>query len=101
LSGLPYFYKDKIQYDEPKTLTETIRKDKYLYEKGKGRESLQNIGRIRRKRNMIREGRDSNLLSTETTLIKIIKISLLRMNPRGRILIKFGSTRHWNQTKNQ
>jgi hypothetical protein len=37
LSGLASFYKDKIQYDEPRTLTETIRKDKYMYEKGKGR----------------------------------------------------------------
>jgi hypothetical protein len=32
LSGLPTFYKEKINYDEPKTLTEAIRKDKYLYE---------------------------------------------------------------------
>jgi hypothetical protein len=40
------------------------------------------LGRIRRRRNMIREGRDSNLLSIETILIKINKISLLRMNPR-------------------
>jgi hypothetical protein len=40
LSGLPSFYKEKIQYDETKTSIETIRKDKYLYEKGKGRESL-------------------------------------------------------------
>ena len=31
LSGIPYFYKDKIQYDEPKTLLETIRKAKYMY----------------------------------------------------------------------
>jgi hypothetical protein len=28
------------------------------------------LGRIRRRRSLIREGRDSNLLSTETTLIK-------------------------------
>jgi hypothetical protein len=28
LSGIPYFYKDKIQYDEPINLIETIRKDK-------------------------------------------------------------------------
>jgi hypothetical protein len=41
LSGLPSFYKEKIQYDELRILTETIRKNKYLYEKGKGRESLQ------------------------------------------------------------
>jgi len=41
LSGLPSFYKDNIQYDEPITLTETIKKAKYLYEQGKGREYLQ------------------------------------------------------------
>ena len=41
LSGLPTFYKEKIKYDEPKTLTEAIRKDKYLYEQGQGRESMQ------------------------------------------------------------
>jgi len=31
-SGIPSFYKDKIQFDNPKTLEETIRKSKYLYE---------------------------------------------------------------------
>jgi hypothetical protein len=41
LSGLPTFYKEKIKYDKPKTLTEAIMKDKYMYEKGQGRESLQ------------------------------------------------------------
>jgi hypothetical protein len=40
LSGLPTFYKENIKCDEPKTLTEAIRKDKYLYEQGQGRESL-------------------------------------------------------------
>jgi hypothetical protein len=40
LSGLPAFYKEKIKYDEPKTLTEAIKKGKYLYEQGQGRESL-------------------------------------------------------------
>jgi hypothetical protein len=37
LSGLPTFYKEKIKYDEPKTLTEAIRKAKYVYEKGQRR----------------------------------------------------------------
>jgi hypothetical protein len=37
LSGFPTFYKDKIQFDEPKTLEETIRKAKYLYDQSKGR----------------------------------------------------------------
>jgi len=41
LSGLPSFYKDKIQFDEPKILIEAIRKDKHLYEKGKGGECFQ------------------------------------------------------------
>jgi hypothetical protein len=32
LSRLPTFYRDKIQFDEPKTLEVTIRKSKYLYD---------------------------------------------------------------------
>jgi len=42
LSGIPSFYKENIQYDELRTLTKTTRKDKYLYDQGKRRESLQN-----------------------------------------------------------
>jgi hypothetical protein len=34
LSGLPTFYKEKIKYDEPNTLTEAIGKDKCMYKKG-------------------------------------------------------------------
>jgi hypothetical protein len=40
LSGLPALFKEKIKYDEPKTLIEAIRKAKYLYEQGQGREYL-------------------------------------------------------------
>jgi hypothetical protein len=40
MSGLPSFYKDNIQYDEPRNITKTIIKSKYMYEKGKGRESF-------------------------------------------------------------
>ena len=40
------------------------------------------LGRIRRKRIMISERKDSNLLSTEISQIKINKTSLLWMNPR-------------------
>jgi hypothetical protein len=39
LGGLPAFYKEKIKYDEPNTLTEAIRKAKYLYDQVQGRES--------------------------------------------------------------
>jgi hypothetical protein len=35
LSGLPYFISDKIQYDDPKTLEETIRREKFVYDKKK------------------------------------------------------------------
>jgi hypothetical protein len=49
LSGLPSFHKNKIQYDEPETLIETIRKDKYLYERGKGRESMQKYWKDKKK----------------------------------------------------
>ena len=41
LSGLPSFYSDKIQYDNPRTLEETIRREKHLYEKRRGRSFFQ------------------------------------------------------------
>jgi hypothetical protein len=34
LGGLPTFYEENINYDEPKTLTEATRKAKYMYEQG-------------------------------------------------------------------
>jgi hypothetical protein len=37
ISGLPYFYSDNIQYDNPKTLEETIRRARHLYEQRRGR----------------------------------------------------------------
>ena len=37
LSGLPQSYKDRIEFYEPQTLEEAIRKDKYCYEKSKGK----------------------------------------------------------------
>ena len=37
LSGLPSFYSDKIQYDNPKTLEESIRRARPFYEQSKGR----------------------------------------------------------------
>ena len=37
LSGLPQSYKDKIEFYEPRTLEEVIRKAKYFYEQRKGK----------------------------------------------------------------
>jgi hypothetical protein len=41
LSGLPSFYSDNIQYDNPNTLEKTIRRERHLYEKIKGRSVFQ------------------------------------------------------------
>ena len=49
MSGLRSFYKENIQYDEPKNLTKTIRKAKYMYEQGKGRESMQKSWKDKKK----------------------------------------------------
>jgi hypothetical protein len=49
LSVLPAFYKENISFDEPKTFTEAIRKAKYLYEQGQGRESLQKSWKDKKK----------------------------------------------------
>jgi hypothetical protein len=40
-----------------------------------------NIGRIRRRRSLIRGGKDSNLPSIGMSLIEIIKIGMLRVSP--------------------
>jgi hypothetical protein len=41
LNGLPSFYSDNIQYDNPKTLEETIRRERHMYEHSKGRPVFQ------------------------------------------------------------
>jgi hypothetical protein len=41
LSGIPSFISDKIQYDDPKTLEETIRCTKCLYDQQRGRPTFQ------------------------------------------------------------
>jgi hypothetical protein len=49
LSGIPLFYKDKIQFDEPNILEETIRKEKYLYDKSKGGANFQKSWKYKKK----------------------------------------------------
>jgi hypothetical protein len=41
LSGLPSFYHDKIQYDNPRTLKEATRRAKHIYEQSGGRAIFQ------------------------------------------------------------
>jgi hypothetical protein len=52
LSGLPPFISDIIQYDDPKTLEETIRRDKCLYDQQKGKASYQKAWEDKKKSNM-------------------------------------------------
>ena len=51
LSGLPQSYKDRIEFYEPRNIEEAIRKDKYCYEKSKGKSDLRH-GRTRRMRSL-------------------------------------------------
>jgi hypothetical protein len=51
LSGILSFYKEKIRYDEPKTLTETMRKDKYMYEQGQDKEPMYKSWKDKKKDN--------------------------------------------------
>ena len=39
-SGLPQYYKDRIGFDEPRTLEEAIRKAKYFYDHNKGKPDI-------------------------------------------------------------
>jgi hypothetical protein len=41
LSGLQSFYSDNIQYDNPNTLEETIRRKRHIYEQSRGRPVFQ------------------------------------------------------------
>jgi hypothetical protein len=50
--------------------------------KAREENTYKNIGRIRRRRILIRGGKDLNLPSIRMSLIEIIKIIILRVNPR-------------------
>jgi hypothetical protein len=52
LSGFPPFINEKIQYDDPKTLEETIRQAKCLYDQQKIRKTLQKSWKDKNKFNM-------------------------------------------------
>ena len=48
MSVLSQSYKDKIEFYEPRTLEEEIRKAKYCYEKGKGKPDYQKTWKEKR-----------------------------------------------------
>jgi hypothetical protein len=43
LSGLPYFYSDKIHYDNPRNLEEAIKRENHLCEQSRGRPLFQKV----------------------------------------------------------
>ena len=51
LSGIPQAYKDKIEFYEPRTLEEAIRKAKYCYEQSKNKQNYQKTWKDKRSEN--------------------------------------------------
>jgi hypothetical protein len=49
LSGIPSIFSDKIQYDDPETLEEEIRRAKFLYDKHRGRPTFQKVWEDKKK----------------------------------------------------
>ena len=68
LSGIPSFISDKIQYDDPKTLDETIRLAKFLYDKKKSRPTFQKAWEDKRNSSWIRGRRELSHHSSQITL---------------------------------
>jgi hypothetical protein len=52
LSGIPSSISDKIQYDDPKTMEETIRREKFLYEQQREKPTFQKAWEDKKKFNM-------------------------------------------------
>jgi hypothetical protein len=70
LSGFPPFISDKIQYDDPQTLEETIRKAKCLYDQQKARTTFQKSWEDKKKFKMDQRK-------------KVTKPPFFRNNPHG------------------
>jgi hypothetical protein len=85
LSGLPSFYSDKIQYDNPKTLEETIRREKHLYEQSRGRPVFQKSWNDKMKGKGIKGRKVLSHPFSRTTPKKINKDSQPKMSTRQHI----------------
>jgi hypothetical protein len=77
LSGLPSFISDKIQYDDPKTLEETIRRAKFFMINIKEGQLSKNLGKTRIKTRWNRGRRGLSHHSSEI----ILKYNQLLENP--------------------
>jgi hypothetical protein len=69
LSGMPSIFSDKIQYDDPKTLDETIRRDKCLYDQHRGRPNFpKGLGRQEERKDGAEEEGEPSHHSSEIIL---------------------------------
>jgi hypothetical protein len=68
LSGFPSFISEKIQYDDPKTLEETIRRAKCLYDKNNQGQHSKNLGKTKKNSRWTRGRRDISHDSLEVIL---------------------------------
>jgi hypothetical protein len=85
LSGLPSFYNENIQHDNPKTLEETIRRSRNLYEKRKGRSVFQKAwnDKLRGKNDQRKKGfKTPNGIMIKMIPKKIIKVKNPKMSTR-------------------
>ena len=64
LSGLPQTYKDRIEFYEPRTLEEAIRKAKYCYEKIKWKLDYHKTWKDKKNEKLTKERKVSNLLAS-------------------------------------
>jgi hypothetical protein len=81
LSGLPTFYSDKIQYDNPKNLEKVIRRENHLYDKIRGSSVFQkdwndNMKGKRDKRNKCLSHPSSKITPKQINKVSEPKISI-------------------------
>ena len=65
LSGIPMAYKDRIEFDEPRTLEEEITKEKYFYDNKKKNLNSIRHGRLRGMRSFNKGRKVSNPFTPE------------------------------------
>ena len=69
LSGLLQYYKDIIEFYEPRTLEEEIRKAKYCYEQSKGKPDYHKTWTDKKNESLIRGRNISNLITSRINRI--------------------------------
>ena len=63
-SGLPQYCKDKIEFDEPRTLEEAIRKAKYCYDQNKGKHDYHKTWKEKKNEKYDQRKKGFNLLTS-------------------------------------